>query len=142
MAFLGVFVGQLGDIHGYTAGFAAREQFQCRAAARLIIKINIGQIQPSAILHDKTSTMFFGPPGRGKAALGHDRALADLLVVILSKLQTRTATGLRARIQQRRGRIETVLSIKQALSAHPKTFWLVHLLSSVEHFAKRYLASK
>jgi hypothetical protein len=25
-AFLGVFVGQLGDIHGYTAGFAAREQ--------------------------------------------------------------------------------------------------------------------
>src|SRR6476660_1257641 len=31
--------------------------------------------------------MFFGPPGRGKAALGHDRALADLLVVILRKLQ-------------------------------------------------------
>jgi hypothetical protein len=26
-AFLGVFVGQLGDIHGYTADFAAREQF-------------------------------------------------------------------------------------------------------------------
>lgn len=24
--FLGVFVGQLGNIHGYTAGFAAREQ--------------------------------------------------------------------------------------------------------------------
>ena len=31
--------------------------------------------------------MFFGPSGRGKAALGHDRALADLLVVILRKLQ-------------------------------------------------------
>jgi hypothetical protein len=50
-----------------------------------------------------------------------------VMVLMADPLGIRTAIGLQAWMQRRRTRVEIVLSTKQALSAHPKTFWLVHL---------------
>jgi hypothetical protein len=50
----------------------------------IVPKIHIGQVQPSAISHDKTSIVFLGDPGRRKEALRHGRTLLAVLLVVIS----------------------------------------------------------
>jgi hypothetical protein len=46
------------------------EQFGCRSPAGLILEIDVGQLLPGDVFHDKASFQFINKPGRRKAAGG------------------------------------------------------------------------
>ena len=59
---------QLGDIAGNPSRLILAEQLGCRAAARLILEIDIRQLLPGAVRHDEGRTNVLDSPGRREAA--------------------------------------------------------------------------